>query len=97
MFLTNQILNYKNIKKHANEIKHDEVVRNNDNMELMTSQQSEHPNNHRSWHIPISNYEHISFDQIRQVGILKMMPYFSTQASSPASKIYSNDTVGNRN
>ena len=65
-------------------------------MELMTSQPSEHPNNHRSWHIPISNYEHISFDHIRQVGILKMMPYFGTQASSPTSKIYSNDTVGNR-
>jgi len=84
----------KNIKKHANEIKHDEVVRNNDNMELMTSQQSEHPNNHRSWHIPISNHEHISFDQIRQVGILR---HFGTPPSSPKSKIYSNDTVGNRN
>ena len=87
----------KNLKKHANEIKHDEVVKNNDNMELMTSQQSEHPNNHRSWHIPISNHEHTSFDQIRQVGILKMMPHFSTQPSSSSSKIYSNDTVGNRN
>ena len=87
----------KNLKKHANEIKHDEVVENNDNMELMTSQQSEYPNNHRSWHIPISNHEHTSFDQIRQVGILKMMPRFSTQPSSPSSKIYSNDTVGNRN
>ena len=68
----------KNLKKHANEIKHDEVVENNDNMELMTSQQSEYPNNHRSWHIPISNYEHISFDQIRQEGILKMMSRFGT-------------------
>ena len=66
-------------------------------MELMTSQQSEHPNNHRSWHIPILTYEHISFDQIRKVGILKMMLHFGAQASSPTSKIYSNDTVGNRN